>query len=47
MRRAAKKDGPHAEIAMAFRRYGWFVLETYQLGDDAPDFVAVKRVTVH
>lgn len=42
MRRAAKKDGNHNEIANHLRSLGWSVLDLSRLGDDCPD-AAVGR----
>lgn len=46
MRRAAKKDDNHDLITKALKKIGFSILETYQLGEDAPDFVcAFQGVT--
>jgi hypothetical protein len=42
MRRAAKKDGNHNEIADHLRSLGWSVLDLSRVGDDCPD-AAVGR----
>jgi Holliday junction resolvase len=42
MRRAAKKDGNHNEIADYLRAHGWSVLDLSRLGGGCPD-MAVGR----
>lgn len=42
MRRAAKKDRNHNEIADAFKRLGFSVADTSRLGGDFPDIVIAK-----
>lgn len=42
MRKRAKKDDNHDDIAGAFRRLGWSWLDTHQLGDGAIDGIAGK-----
>jgi hypothetical protein len=42
MRRAAKKDVNHKELAEAFKSYGFTVADTSRLGDDFPDMVVGK-----
>lgn len=39
MRRAAKKDANHNEIAQALRDVGYLVAETHQIGQGFPDLV--------
>lgn len=39
MRRAAKKDDNHAETVKVLKQVGFSIMETYQLGEDAVDFV--------
>jgi len=39
MRRRARKDTNHAAVVAELRQLGCSVLETHQLGDDAPDLV--------
>lgn len=46
MRRAARTDDNHAEIRDAYRNMGCSVLDTFQIGNGAPDmFVAIGGVT--
>ncbi len=40
MRRAAKKDTNHNDIASAFQKLGWSWKDTHQLGGDFPDGIA-------
>ena len=42
MRRAARKDLNHNEVADVYRAHGWSVAETYQLGNGFPDLVVAK-----
>lgn len=42
MRRAAKKDTTHNEIADALREDGWSVLDLSRLGGGVPDMVVGK-----
>ena len=37
-RRSCRKDLNHDEIANAFRKLGWHVLDTYQIGQLIPGF---------
>jgi len=39
MRRSAKKDDNHNEIVKNLKPYGFSIMDTYQLGDDCPDFI--------
>lgn len=43
MRRAAKVDANHAEIAKAFRELGCSVLSLAQMGDGCPDLLVAKH----
>lgn len=43
MRRAAKKDNNHNDIADAFRKLGWSWFDTHQVGNGFPDGVAGKH----
>ena len=43
MRRAAKKDSNHNEIAGTFRQLGWSWTDTHQLGNGFPDGAAGKN----
>lgn len=40
MRKRAKKDNNHNDIASAFRTLGWSWHDTHQLGDGFPDGIA-------
>lgn len=42
MRRIAKKDDNHNEITEPLKRFGFSILDTYQIGDDCPDFVCAR-----
>ena len=42
--RAAKTDGPHAEIRDGLRALGVFVIDTHRLGNGFPDLVAWSPV---
>jgi Holliday junction resolvase-like predicted endonuclease len=39
MRRAAKKDDNHDLVTGPLKKIGFSILETYRLGEDAPDFI--------
>lgn len=39
MRRAAKKDDNHGQIVEDLKKIGFSIIETYQLGDSALDFI--------
>lgn len=39
MRRAAKRDGNHAELVKALRQCGVFVVDLASVGDDVPDLL--------
>lgn len=43
MRRAAKVDANHAAVREAFRRHGCTVLDTFTLGNGAPDMVVARN----
>lgn len=42
MRRAAKTDANHAEIARAFRRCGWWVVDCSRMGQGFPDLMIAR-----
>ena len=43
MRRAARQDGNHHDVAAVFEAAGWAVCHTHQLGRGVPDLLVGKR----
>lgn len=39
---ARRTDSTHKEVVEAFRKAGWGVLQTFRLGQSAPDLVVAK-----
>lgn len=42
MRRAARTDGPHADIRDTLRKGGWYVHDCSRLGDGFPDLLIAR-----
>jgi len=41
--RRKRRDANHRQICEAFKKFGWSVLDTSQLGDGAPDLMVAKK----
>jgi hypothetical protein len=45
--RAKKVDENQDEIVAEFRRLGWEVIDTHELGKGFPDVIAIQRIKEH